>query len=178
MKLKLFLLISIISGIVFYACKDKSNDPGPDPVVDKCVSKTITLTATMTPAEKCQSNGKLVLRAKGSTNFSFQMNAGAFKTDSTFSNLPAGTYTFIAKDIDGCTKSASFTVTETGTKGPLYTFVASIIGAKCVNGFCHGTGNQDPNAPKGIFATDCGIIARKELIKTNNWYLAGGRYTD
>jgi len=184
--------MTIVSGVVLYACKDKTTDPAPS--TDKCASKTLTLTATITPATKCLSNGKLVMRAKGSTGFTFQLNSGSFKSDSTFSNLVAGNYTMTAKDADGCTKTASFTVAETGTKGSLYTFVASIIGAKCNNTFCHATG-QD-GAPKTALNTDCNIVARKELIKTKcvdgtmgnldagekqkilDWYLAGGAYTD
>ncbi len=195
-KIKLLLSVTLVSGIMFYACKEKSSDPAPSG--DKCASKTLTLTATATAAEKCKSNGKLVARAKGSTGFTFQLNSGTFQADSTFNNLAGGTYTITAKDADGCTKSATFTVTETGTKGPMFTFVTSIVGAKCAGPFCHGTGTSqsDPNAPKGIFATECGIIARKELIKTKavdgtmgnldagekqkilDWYLAGGDYVD
>jgi hypothetical protein len=192
-RIKLFLLITLVSTTVFYACKDKTTDPGPSNT-DKCANKSITLTSTTTSAEKCKSNGKIVARAKGSTGFTFQLNSGTFQTDSTFNNLAAGTYTVTVKDVDGCTKTEAFIVAETGTKGPLYTFVASIIGAKCNNTFCHATG-QD-GAPKTALNTDCNIVARKELIKTKtvdgtmgnldagekqkilDWYLAGGDFTD
>jgi hypothetical protein len=190
MKLfKVFLSITVFSVLLVIACKEKEPEP------DKCAGKTITLTAGVTNATKCSSDGKLVARPKGSSGFTYQLNSAAFQADSTFSNLGAGNYTITVKDADGCTKSSSFTITEGGTKGPLFSAVTAVVSSKCNGGFCHGTGSN--NAPTGALNSDCNIIARKALINTkvlgaenmgslgtadkkkiSDWIAAGGRYTD
>ncbi len=190
--LKLLFICTVFSSLVFYACKEKTDDPAPGNS-DKCASKSITVTADITNTIKCDKDGKLIIRARGSSGFTYQLNAGVFQSDSTFSNLAGGTYNVTVKDADGCTKSASFVVAETGSKGPTFTPVASMIGAKC-NLACHNTG-QD-GAPIGIFSTDCNIVIRSALIKTKaydgsmgnlnageknqilTWINAGGGYTD
>lgn len=148
--------------IVFYACKGKS-DPAPE---DKCASKAIAVTATVTDATKCESNGKIVARAtgKGVTGFTYQLNSGAFKSDTVFANLSQGTYTITAKDAEGCTKSAKFTVNEQGTKGPLFTAVLAVIATRCNGVNCHATGSG--GAPVGALSTDCDVISRRDLINT------------
>lgn len=190
--LKPILILSVFSSIVIYSCKDKVEDPKPGNN-DKCASKTITLTATVTPTLKCKDLGALTIKARGSSGFTYQLGTGSFQTDSVFENLFGGSYTITVKDVDGCTKTQSFTVTETGTKGTNFTKVESLIGAKC-NLACHtqGTGG----AIKGIFATPCDIVNRKAMIKTQaydgsmgnldanekntilTWINAGGGYTD
>jgi hypothetical protein len=191
---KLFFLITIVSSVIFYACKDKSSDPNPGST-DKCASKNIAVTATVTPTSKCSSVGQIVANATGSTGFTYQLNSGTFQSSSTFSNLAEGNYTITAKDADGCTKSAIFVVGESGAKGPLFTAVVAVINTKCNGGFCHGTG--DNGAPTQALNTDCNIIARKNLINTkvlgaenmgslgtndkkkiSDWLAAGGKYTD
>jgi cytochrome c5 len=190
---KLFLLATIVSTVLIYACKDdKTEDPQPGG--DKCSIKNITVTATLTPTSKCSVSGKIVARAGGSTGFKYQIGSGAFQSDSTFNNLAEGNYTITVKDVDGCTKSATFTIGESGAKGANYTFVKAIIDTKCNGNACHATG-QD-GAPKTALNTDCNIIARKNLIKSKAvdgtmgslnsgekqqitiWLNAGGRYTD
>lgn len=179
--------------VVFYACKSKS-DPAP---ADKCASKSITVTATVTDATKCESNGKIVARGngKGVTGFTFQLNSGAFKSDSVFANLSQGNYTITVKDAEGCSKSATFTVKESGTKGPLFTAALSVIATRCNGGNCHTTGSG--GAPIGILSADCDVISRRDLINTkvlgpenmgtlnttekqkiSAWLSAGGHYTN
>lgn len=186
--------MTIISGLCFNACKNEPDPVPSNPSSDKCASKTITVQAAITNTSKCSTVGKLVVSARGSKGFTYQLNNGAFQADSTFNNLVVGSYTVTVKDADGCTKSGTFAIAEDGTKGPNYTFVSNIIAAKCNGSFCHATG-QD-GAPTSALNTDCNIISRKALIKSkavdgtmgnltsgekqqiNIWINAGGRYTD
>lgn len=190
---KSLLCIAVFSVFVFYACKGKS-DPQPE---DKCASKAIELTATVTDASKCESNGKIVVKGtgKGVTGFTYQLNSGAFKSDSVFSNLSQGTYTITIKEAGGCAKSAKFTVNEQGTKGPLFTAALAVIATRCNGVNCHATGSG--GAPIGILSTDCDVISRRDLINTkvlgpenmgtlstsekqkiSAWITAGGHYNN
>lgn len=190
--IKSFFILALLSAAVLHACKDKEDDTTPAGN-DKCAAKNLSLTADVTGTVKCENLGKLTIHARGSSGFTYQLEAGAFQSDSNFSNLSAGTYTVTVKDADACTKTSTFTVTETGTKGTNFTLVAAIIGAKCAAS-CHGNGSG--NAPVGIFAGDCNIVSRAALIKTKSydgnmgnldagekdkiltWINAGGGYDD
>lgn len=186
--------MAVVVVAALYACSDKSGDPAPDGGnSDKCAGKNITVTADITLAVKCENNGGLILHAKGSNGFTFKLNNGTFQADSAFTNLAAGTYTYTVKDADGCIKEGTAIIAETGTKGPSFTSVESMIGAKC-NLACHTAGTG--GAPKGIFATPCDIVNRSAMIKIKaydgsmgnldanekntilTWINAGGGYTD
>lgn len=182
----LILSALFISITVFTACKDNGNI---EPANDKCAGKNISLTATVVNAASCSSNGSVVLHAKGSTGFTFQLGTGAYQTDSVYAGLAAGNYTFTTKDADGCTKTETFIVPVNATKGPLFTAVSSLIATKC-NQTCHTSGSG--GAPKGIFADDCAIVSLKSKIvmksvnssmgnlnsvekaKITDWIAAGG----
>jgi hypothetical protein len=69
---------------------------------------TATITQTTTPAA---TNGAIVATATGSTGFTYNINGGAFQASGSFTNLAVGSYTIIAKDINGCTGSNAFSVT-------------------------------------------------------------------
>jgi hypothetical protein len=158
MFVKNLLLSSVFASLVlFSACSEED----PAPATDKCASKNLTLTATVVSAASCSSNGKVTLRATGSTGFTFQQGSSAFMADSVFDGLAAGTYTFTAKDAEGCTKTATVTVTENTTKGTMFTGVSALVATKC-NQACHTAGTD--GAPKNIFATDCDIVSRKSMI--------------
>lgn len=159
MLVKNLLLTSVFASVVvFSACSSGSE---PEPATDKCATKNIVLTATTVSAASCSSNGTVTLRASGSTGFTFQQGSSAFQTDSVFGGLAAGTYTFTAKDAEGCTKSVTVTVGENTTKGPLFTAVSALVATKC-NQACHTAGTD--GAPKNIFATDCNIVSLKSMI--------------
>jgi hypothetical protein len=159
MFVKNLLLSSVFASLVLFSACSEEKDPAP--ATDKCASKNITLTATVVPAAACSSNGIVTLRAKGSTGFTFQQGNSAFQADSVFGGLAAGSYTFTAKDAEGCTKTATITVTANTTKGPMFTGVSAIIATKC-NQACHTAGSN--GAPTGIFAKDCDIVAYKSMI--------------
>jgi uncharacterized membrane protein len=189
---------TIFSGVamltlLFFACKEENTPPSNPPASDKCASKNIVVTADVTASVTCKNNGSIKVKASGSTGFTYQMGSGAFGADSVFSNLSPGSYTITVKDADGCTKAATFTMTEAGTKGPTFSIVSSMIKAKC-NLACHTAGTD--GAPRGIFATDCNVISRSADIKTKavdgsmgnldaneknqimTWINAGAGYTD
>lgn len=187
MLVKNLLLISLFASVLaFSACDD---DEKVEPATDKCAGKNLSLTATIVAAASCSSNGSLVMHPKGSSGFTFQLGSSAFQTDSTFSQLAAGTYTCTIKDAEGCSKSETFIVGENPFKGSLFTAVSSLIDTKC-NQACHTSGSG--GAPRGIFASDCDIVSRKSMIvvksvnssmgnlsntektKITDWIAAGG----
>lgn len=157
MLFKNLLLPSVVASVVVIsACTGTEVEP-----TDPCAAKNIQLTATTISAASCSSNGKVTLKASGSSGFTFQQGNSAFQADSVFSGLAAGTYTFTVKDAEGCTKTASVSVGENTTKGPMYTAVSGLVATKC-NQACHIAGTD--GAPKNIFATDCDIVALKGMI--------------
>jgi SprB repeat len=77
-----------------------------------CAGVTIIVTGTSTnPTSTTSNNGSIVASATGSTGFTFSINSGAFQASGTFSNLGTGVHTITAKDVNGCTGSANFTLT-------------------------------------------------------------------
>ncbi len=96
-------------------------------VVDICSTKTITVTGTVVNAGPAtgSSNGSITASASGSTGFTYQLNGGTFQASGTFNGLTAGSYTVTAKDLDGCTKSQSFTITLDPCLGKTLTISAA-----------------------------------------------------
>lgn len=98
--LLLFLLIN--------AC-GKGGDGGPAP--DPCSGVTVNVTGTVThPSTNGGTNGSVTVSATGGTGFSYKLGSGAYQAGTTFSGLAAGTYTITAKNANGCTGTASFTL--------------------------------------------------------------------
>ena len=158
MFVKNLLLSSVFASAILISDCDTESPPEP---ADARASKNIQLTATTVAAASCSANGKVTLRANGSTGFVFQQGNGAFQSDSVFSGLAAGTYSFTVKDAEGCTKTTTVTVGENSTKGAMFTAVSALVATKC-NQACHTAGTD--GAPRNIFATDCDIVSRKGMI--------------
>jgi SprB repeat len=79
-----------------------------------CAGITITVTGTVVNPTTGNNNGSITVSASGGAGgFTFNINGGAFQSSGTFSNLGAGTYTIIARDANGCTGSAVFTLVAT-----------------------------------------------------------------
>lgn len=77
-----------------------------------CAGVTITVTGTsVNPTSTVTSNGSISATASGSTGFTFSLNGGVFQASGNFTNLPVGSYTVVAKDVNGCTGSSVFTLT-------------------------------------------------------------------
>lgn len=81
-------------------------DPNP------CAGITILVNGTISnPTAPGSSNGSVTVTASGSSGFTYNINGGTFQVSNVFSNLAAGSYVIIAKDINGCTGSSNFTLT-------------------------------------------------------------------
>ncbi|MEO7923030.1 MAG: hypothetical protein ABIR30_05080 [Chitinophagaceae bacterium] len=77
-----------------------------------CAGITIVVTGTIThPSAPGATNGSIVASATGSTGFTYNINGGVFQASGTFNNLGAGVYIIVAKDLNGCTGTNSFTLT-------------------------------------------------------------------
>lgn len=77
-----------------------------------CAGITIIVSGTVTnPTAVGATNGSIAATASGSSGFTFNINGGAFQASGTFNNLGAGVYAIVAKDLNGCTGSANFTLT-------------------------------------------------------------------
>lgn len=72
------------------------------------ITVTATITQTTTPVAI---NGAIVATGAGSTGFTYNINGGTFQASGSFTNLAVGSYTIIAKDVNGCTGSNAFSVT-------------------------------------------------------------------
>ncbi|CAN5645446.1 hypothetical protein BH11BAC3_BH11BAC3_38240 [soil metagenome] len=193
-KNSLGIVAFIFIAISVESCSKESPAPTPNPNV--CAGKTIVVTATPAAASACSGNGSIVASASGSSNFTYKLDAaGTYQASGTFNNIAAGSYTVFAKDGDGCENSTAATVATTGTAGPLFTAVKSLVAARCQS--CHNAtiANGGMN-----FAVECNIITSKTRIKVravdegtmpqtgplsqsdkdiiSNWITAGGGYTN
>ena len=96
--------------MIVYACGSKGGTTPPPP--NPCTGVTITVTGSTTNPATGVSNGSINASASGgSSGFTFSINGSAFQTAGSFTNLAAGSYTIVAKNTDGCTGSAAFTLT-------------------------------------------------------------------
>lgn len=191
----LFFLVGCVS--IGLSCSKDSNNTPPE----TCIGVTITVTGTTTNPAAGAANGSINAMAIGANGFTYSLNNGAFQGSGLFNNLTAGNYTVTAKTAAGCTGSTSFTLTNvnpcSGTPGPLFTAVKSLVQTNCVS--CHNA----TVANGGVnLSTDCAIVSAKDRIriravdgtpspmptggllplserqKITNWINAGGRLTD
>ena len=129
------LLFSVlIFSIIINGCGDKGGGGTTTPP-NPCASKTITVSATVVNTTTGQSVGSITATGAGSTNFTYQLNAGAFQASGAFTGLAVGTYTITAKDAEGCTGTASFTVNDPCTaKSITVTGTVTNVGVGLTNG--------------------------------------------
>ncbi len=77
-----------------------------------CAGVNIIVTGTTTnPTSAASANGSINASATGSTGFTFSLNNGTFQASGNFTGLSAGNFTVTAKDANGCSNSANFTLT-------------------------------------------------------------------
>ena len=101
------LLLAVVS--VIYSCSKGGG--GTNPPANPCAGVTITVTGTVTnPSAPGASDGSITVTASGSSGFTYSINGGSFQSSPAFTNLGAGSYTIVAKNGNGCTGSASFTL--------------------------------------------------------------------
>lgn len=104
------ILVSFL--VIIYACGSKGGTTPPPP--NPCAGITITVAGTTTNPTTGSSNGSINASASGgSSGFTYSINSSAFQSSGNFTNLAAGSYTIVAKNTDGCTGSAAFTLTAT-----------------------------------------------------------------
>lgn len=108
MRRRVILLVLLFSfATIYVACsKGGGDDTPPNP----CDGVTVSVTGTKTDPTSGQNNGSITVTATGGSGFTYSINNGSFQPGSTFNNLAAGTYTVIAKNNNGCTGSAQFTL--------------------------------------------------------------------
>jgi hypothetical protein len=162
----LFLSITSLSVVIYSCSKGEGGSTTPPP--DPCAGVTVSVTATVTNAATGQSNGSIAASATGGSGFTFNINNGAFQSSGTFNNLAAGNYTIVAKNSNNCTGSAQFTVSTSsagacsGTAGPLFTAVKSIVQTNCAVSGCH---DAQTNQSGINFSVECTIVAQAASIK-------------
>ncbi len=120
----------LAAGTYTVTAKDADGCTGSNSftILDPCTAKNISITATIVNTGIGLSNGSITATASNSTGFTYQINAGAFQASGTFAGLAIGNYTITAKDVDGCTKSQSFTVNDICT-AKIITLTATIVNA-------------------------------------------------
>jgi hypothetical protein len=164
---------------------------------DPCSGINIVLTPTTSFAGVCPTvnNGSITLSASGSTGFTYSKDGGAtYQPSNVFSNLAAGNYPVVVKDVNGCTKSQPVTVSA-NPEGVKFNAVRNLMVARC--GSCHFNGG---NSGSLNFDDKCNIVTKWEIINTRSvilgtmpqqnplstsekqiitdWVNAGHRYTD
>jgi len=161
-----------------------------------CNGLNIVLTPTTTFADVCPtaSNGSITLTASGSTGFTYSKDGGTtFQASNVFSNLAAGSYPVVVKDVNGCTKSQTVTVSS-NPGGTNFNLVRNLMIVRCGN--CHFNGGSDGGVN---FDDKCNIVTKWDRINTRcvvlgtmpptplstsekqtitNWVNAGHRYID
>ncbi len=194
-KSAVVILSMTTTAIVVVACSKGSDTTTTPPTGSTCASKNITVALAPTNAAGC-TGGTITVTAAGSTNFTYNIDGGAFQSSASFTNVSAGDHTIIAKDGEGCTKTATVTVAANAS-GPLFAAVKAVIVANCNS--CH-TGAAAQGGQN--FGTDCNIVNAAARIKARavdgnpsfmpqggqlnsadkqkitNWVAAGGKYSD
>ena len=130
-------------------------------VIDACIGKTLGISATTTPSDKCANTGTITITATGSTGFTYQLNSGAFQASNVFTGLAVNSYSIAAKDVDGCIKTGTASVTQ-ASAGSLFSAVKTVLQSNCALSGCHSGG-----APTGglDFTQDCTIVGSWDRIK-------------
>ena len=104
------LLIITATILISGSCGKGGTPPPPDP----CSGITVSVSGTNTnPSTLTSSDGSITVSASGGSGFTYNLNGGAFQLSPVFTGLAAGSYTVIAKNSNGCTGSATFTLTGT-----------------------------------------------------------------
>lgn len=112
-KLTTLVILALVSAIILFISCSKSGGGTTTPP-NPCAGITITVTGGTSPTSTpAATNGSISASASGSSGFTFSLNGGTAQSSGTFSNLAVGSYTITAKDANGCTGSASFSVTAT-----------------------------------------------------------------
>jgi large repetitive protein len=137
---------------------------------------TIAITAVLTQASSpTANNGAINASATGSTGITYSLGTGAFQASGNFTGLTANTYLITAKDANGCTNTANFTVTAASC--PTITVTTSTIqsaGPTATNGSISVTSSTGGLAPY-TYSLNGGAFQGAGITVFNN--LLAGNYT-
>ncbi len=128
-----------------------------------CNGLVITLTPVTTYADVCPTanNGSITLTAGGSSGYTYSKDGGTtFQASNVFSNLAAGNYPVVVKDVNGCTKSQTVTVSP-NPGGVNFNLVRNMMISRCGN--CHFNGGSDGGVN---FDDKCNIVTKWDRINT------------
>ena len=157
-------------------------------VITSSIGCTDTATVTVAPItpltylfavgnENCgNGDGSISLQGENGNGspYTYSINGGtSFSTNGIFSNLSAGTYNIVVKDVSGCQVTGSLTLTS--TNGPISTI--SFADATCF-GVCNGSANVNITGgtpPYSVVWQNSGIIFGGN--GTNQTTLCAGTYT-
>jgi SprB repeat len=128
---------------------------------DPCIGKTLSITGVTTPSDKCIPTGTITINAAGGTGFTYQLGTSPFQASNRFTDLAVNTYTIAVKDVDGCIKTGTATITEAAA-GINFTLVKSVLQTNCALSGCHSGAT-----PTGglNFTQDCVIVSSWDRIK-------------
>jgi len=168
-----------------------------NPVVS-CNGVNIVVTATPTTNVLCESpTASVSVSASGGVPpYNYKLNTGSWQNGSVFYYVISGSCSITVRDANGCTGSASITVSNAAA-GPLFSVARNVIRYNCV--YCH----SNSNAGGGVsYSDDCSIVSGKDRIKARavdglpspmpqsgllpaserqkilDWINAGGKYSD
>ena len=137
------------------------------------VTRNAALNATygITNAGCNQSNGGIVVTPVGTVPYTYSSNGGvAYQPDSSFLNLPAGTYHMVTKDGNNCTKDTTIIITAGSPAGAAYVITpATCNGANNGGLVINATGNFGPYQ----YSIDGGVTYQPG----NTFSLSAGTYS-
>lgn len=140
-----------------------------------CAGVTISVSATViNPTSALTNDGSISATATGSTGFTFSLNGGAFQASGNFGNLSVGSYIITAKDINGCTGSASFTLTAPNPCAGISIIVSATLVNPATPGATNGSITASASGSSGFTYNINGGVFQPTGIFNN---LGAGTYT-
>lgn len=153
------LIISVV-----YACSKGGSATPPDP----CAGVTVSVNATVTNTSAAGVNdGSITITASGGSGFTYKLGSGTYQSGNIFAGLAAGSYTVTAKNANGCTGSATFTVSAPANPCAGLTIIVT------------GTVNHPTGASSGDGSISAGATGSSNFTYSLNGgaYQASGNFT-
>lgn len=163
------LTFRFLSGIILiisvvYACSKGGSATPPDP----CAGVTVSVNATVTNTSAAGVNdGSITITASGGSGFTYKLGSGTYQSGNIFAGLAAGSYTVTAKNANGCTGSATFTVSAPANPCAGLTIIVT------------GTVNHPTGASSGDGSISAGATGSSNFTYSINGgaYQASGNFT-
>lgn len=155
MKNLSFLIAALLLTGSFGGCKKTDSAPSvPDPCLTTVIKPMANLTHTITG----QSIGTITVSSPIGNGYTYSISSAAYQPSTNFFNLPAGSYTIIAKNETGCSGKTTLTINGLGAK---FYAVRTLINGYC--GPCHLNGSLSGNKN---FDDDNSIATSWDRIKS------------